>query len=191
MVEERSAVGAVVSFRFTHAFFRQTLYEETIAPRRIRIHQQVARALEEHYQARPEEHAVELAEHFSYSSDASDLTKAIRFGELAADRAMAVYAYTEAVGHLERALEVQEVLDSDDKAMKCDLLLALGKAVIPAGQPMRVPEELAPEALDLADAIGDRARGFVACRMAMDGLQGYGHGALSYGPGVAAVGGAG
>ena len=72
-------MGAVVSFRFTHAFFRQTLYEETIAPRRIRIHQQVARALEEHYQARPEEHAVELAEHFSYSSDASDLTKAIRF----------------------------------------------------------------------------------------------------------------
>ena len=170
VVEERSAVGAVVSFRFTHAFFRQTLHEETIAPRRIRIHQQVARALEEHYQARPEEHAVELAEHFSYSSEASDLAKAIHFGELAADRATAVYAYTEAVGHLERALEVEDVVDSSDKTKRCDLLLALGKAVIPAGQPMRVPETIAPEALDLADAIGDRTRAFAACRMAMDGL---------------------
>ena len=144
VVEERSSVGGSVGFRFTHAFSRQTLYEETIAPRRIRLHQQVARALEERYQARLEEHAAELAEHFSYSSDASDLAKAIHFGELAADRAMAVYAYTDAVAHLERALEVEDVLDLDDKAMKCDLLLALGKAVIPAGQPMRVPETCGP-----------------------------------------------
>ena len=182
VVEERSAVGAVVSFRFTHAFFRQTLYEETIAPRRIRLHQQVARALEERYRVRPEEHAVELAEHFSYSSDASDLAKAIHFGELAADRAMAVYSYTEAVGHLERALEVQEVLDPDDQAKRCDLLLALGRAAISAGQPMRVPETLAPEALDLAEAVGDRARAFAACRMAMDGLHMYGQGGLGGGP---------
>ena len=77
---------------------------------------------------------------------------------------------------------MQQLLDPSDKAKRCDLLLALGKAVIPAGQPMRVPETLAPEALDLADAIGDRARAFAACRMAMDGLQSYGHGALSGGP---------
>jgi predicted ATPase len=49
VVEERPVVGAVVTYRFTHAFFRQTLYEETIAPLRIRLHQQVARALEEVY----------------------------------------------------------------------------------------------------------------------------------------------
>ncbi len=44
ILEERSAVVARVSYRFAHAFFRQTLYEETIAPRRIRMHQQVGRA---------------------------------------------------------------------------------------------------------------------------------------------------
>ena len=47
VVEERPGVGATVTYRFAHAFFRQTLYEEMIAPRRIRLHQQVARALEE------------------------------------------------------------------------------------------------------------------------------------------------
>lgn len=65
VVEERSSVGSRVTYRFAHAFFRQTLYEETIAPRRIRLHQQVARALTEVYVGRLDEHAVELAEHFS------------------------------------------------------------------------------------------------------------------------------
>jgi predicted ATPase len=33
VVEERTGVGARVSYRFAHAFFRRTLYEEIIAPR--------------------------------------------------------------------------------------------------------------------------------------------------------------
>ena len=41
-----------------------------------------------------------------------------------------VYAYGEAASHLERCLAVQEVLDPDDKAKRCDLLLALGEALI-------------------------------------------------------------
>ena len=149
VIEERSSVGAAVGFRFAHAFFRQTLYEETFAPRRVRLHQQVGRALEEVYSARPEEHAAEMVDHFAQSTEHSDLEKALRYGEMAAERAMSVYAYGEAVRLLEQALQVQEVLDPDDKTRRCDLLLALGKAVIPAGQPMGVPETLAPEALDL------------------------------------------
>ena len=61
----------------------------------------------------------------------------MRYGELAAQRALSVYAYGEAVRHLEQALEVQEVLDPDDKAKRCDLLLALGEALLPAGEPLR------------------------------------------------------
>ena len=76
VVEERSQVGGAVSFRFAHAFFRQTLYEETFAPRRIRLHQQVGRALEEVYSARPEERAAELTDHFAQSTEHEDLEKA-------------------------------------------------------------------------------------------------------------------
>ena len=68
MLEERSLPGAV-RYRFAHAFFRQTLYEEMIAPRRLRLHQQVARALEAQYATRRDEHAAELAEHFAQSTD--------------------------------------------------------------------------------------------------------------------------
>jgi predicted ATPase len=125
VVEERTGVGARVSYRFAHAFFRRTLYEEIIAPKRIRLHRQVAQALEEVYKSRLEEHAAELADHFSHSSDSADLEKSISYGQMAAKRASAVYAFGEAVRLLEQALGVQEILDPEDKARRCDLLLEL------------------------------------------------------------------
>ena len=67
LIEEMKG-GREARYRFTHAFFRQTLYEEMIAPRRLRMHNEVAKALEQHYAGRVEEHAAELAEHFSHSS---------------------------------------------------------------------------------------------------------------------------
>jgi len=170
VVEERSAVAAAVTYRFAHAFFRQTLYEEIIAPRRIRLHQQVAKALEELYASRLEEHATELAEHFSHSSDPSDLAKAVSYGEMAAQRALTVYAYGEAVRLLEQALKVQEVLDPEDKAKRCDLLLALGDALILASEHQRVIDIEAPQALSLAEAIADNTRASRACLLAMKGL---------------------
>jgi class 3 adenylate cyclase len=83
-VLEEVAHAREVRYRFTHAFFRQTLYEEMIAPRRLRLHRQVAQALETHYAGRVDEHAAELADHFSHSSNEADLAKSVRYGELAA-----------------------------------------------------------------------------------------------------------
>ena len=73
---------------------------------------------------------------------------------MAAGRSMAVYAYGEAARLLEQALQVQEVLAPDDRAKRCDLLLALGDALMPAGEPKRVYDTVLPEALALAEAIG-------------------------------------
>jgi tetratricopeptide (TPR) repeat protein len=173
ILEERSQKG-VVRYRFTHAFFRQTLYEEMIAPQRLKLHQQVARALETLYAKRVQEHAAELAEHFSHSTDPADLKKAIEYGEMAAKRATDVYAYSEAVRLLEQALKVQEVLDPEDKAKRCDLVLALGDALILAGELKRVIDVEAPQALSLAEAIADSKRASQACLLAGNGLIGYG-----------------
>ena len=170
VVEERSAVGAAVTYRFTHAFFRQTLYEETIAPRRIRLHQQVAQALEQVHANRLEEHAAELAEHFSYSADPADLGKAVSYGEMAAQRAMSVYAWGEAVRLLEQTLKVQEVLDPEDKGKQCDLLLAMCEALLDLAQLQRIVEVEAPKALLLAEALGDNQRASQACDWALFGL---------------------
>jgi predicted ATPase len=173
VLEERSQRGAI-RYRFTHAFFRQTLYEEMIAPHRLKLHQQVARSLETLYAKRLKEHATELAEHFSHSTDPTDLKKAIEYGEMAAKRAIDVYAYGEAVRLLRQALEVQEVLDPEDKARKCDLLLALGDALSLAGEHRRIVSTEAPQAFSLAEAIADNKRASQACLLAMKGLWVYG-----------------
>jgi tetratricopeptide (TPR) repeat protein len=173
VLEEHSQRG-MVRYRFTHAFFRQTLYEEMIAPQRLKLHRQVAHTLETLYARHPKEHAVELAEHFSHSTDPADLAKAVSYAEMGAKRATDVYAYGEAVRLLEQALKVQEVLDPEDKAKRCDLLLALGDALLLAGEHQRIIDTEAPQALSQAEAIPDNTRASRACLLAMRGLVVYG-----------------
>jgi DNA-binding CsgD family transcriptional regulator len=178
LVEEHSVVGATITYRFSHAFFQQTLYDEIMAPRRIRLHQQVAHMLEEVHARHLEEHAAELAEHYAFSSDTPDLRKAIHYGELAARRAAEVFAYGEAARQLERALGVLDLVDPEDTAKRCDLLLAMGEVLWPAGETERVIAHVAPDAFALAEQQGDRSRAFQACRLALDSLQA--HGASSF-----------
>ena len=177
VLEEQARVGTVL-YRFSHAFFRQTLYEELSAARRIRLHQEVGRALEEVHARRLDDHAPELAEHFSHSSDPADLAKAVHYGELGARKAMAVFAHGEAARLLARALEVQEVLDPDDRARRCDLLLALGNALGPAGEPQRVFQEVAEQAFTLAGGAGDRERVARACELAIEAYLRFGSGTI-------------
>ncbi|OGN95992.1 MAG: hypothetical protein A2Z77_08170 [Chloroflexi bacterium RBG_13_51_36] len=177
VIEERTGAGGKVNYRFAHAFFRQTLYEETIAPKRIRLHQQVARALEEIYSNRLEQHAAELAEHFSYSSDRADLEKAVSYGEMAARRATDVYSYGEAARLLEQALKVQEVLDPDEKLKRYDLLLALGWARFYNHEYQHIMDNEAPAALALAEGAGDTGRACQACLLATFAISGTGMGA--------------
>ncbi|MBN2075553.1 MAG: protein kinase [Dehalococcoidales bacterium] len=158
IIEERSTVGAAVTYRFAHAFFQTILYEENIAPRRIRLHQQVAKALEEVYANRLQEHASELAEHFSYSTEPADLTKAVSYGEMAAQRATDVYEFGEAVRLLQQAIKVQEVLDPDDKGKRCDLLLVLAEALRRAGEPQHALEVECAESYSIAKRLNDADR---------------------------------
>jgi tetratricopeptide (TPR) repeat protein len=177
VIEERASIGAAVSYRFGHAFFRQTLYEETIAPRRIRLHLQIGHALEELYANRLEEHAAELAEHFSYSSDSADLKKAIHYGQMAAARAAEVYAYGEAVRLLDQAIKVQRVLDNNDKATIFELLLDMCEALLQIPDTRRVLETEAPAAFSLAESLGDSSKAIRACFVAFVALVRQHHGA--------------
>jgi DNA-binding CsgD family transcriptional regulator len=170
IIEEHSAVGAAITYRFSHAFFRQTLYDEIVAPRRIRLHQQVARTLEEVYIRRLDEHADELAEHFSFYSDTLNLAKAVQYGEVAARHATEAFAYGEAARQLDRALVVLDLVDPDDQVRHCDLLLMLAEALFPAGETERVIARVAPDAFAFAEGLGDRGRAFRACRLALDCL---------------------
>ena len=165
ILQDQSRAG-LLRFRFEHVFFRQTLYEEIFTPRRLRLHQGVARALEQQYASHSEEHAAELAEHFAQSIDPSDLTKAVHYGELAAQRAMSVFAFGEAVRLLERALEAQTILNPDDKTKLCDLLIALAMALPMVREGQRADEIVLEEAFDLAEELQDHDRAAKVCELA-------------------------
>ena len=110
------------------------------------------------YAAALDEHAAELAEHFSHSTDPDDLAKAVRYGELAAQRAMAVYAYGEAARHLEQALEVQEVLDPDDTVEALRPAAGAGRGADAAGEPRRVPRRGGAEGAAMCGELLDQRR---------------------------------
>jgi predicted ATPase len=118
--------GAVVSYRFTHALFRQSLYEGMIAPRRDRLHHAIGRALEAAYAPAPAAHAAELAEHLARSPDPDDRSGAVAYAETATRQAMAVFAFDEAVRLLELALRTAESLTACDATRRCDLLPGTG-----------------------------------------------------------------
>ncbi|MHB8577955.1 MAG: TIR domain-containing protein, partial [Dehalococcoidia bacterium] len=169
ILQDQSRPG-LVRYRFAHAFFRQTLYDEVITPRRLRLHQQIARALEAQYAGRLDDHAAELADHFAQSSDPADLGKAVQYGRLAAQRARAVYAHGEAVRLLEQALAVQEVADPDGKAERCAVLLQLAETLLAASEPYRAAKEVAEAAYELAEGLGDRTAMLRACRTGTVGM---------------------
>ena len=62
----------------------------------------------------------------------------------------------------------------EDNARVCDLLIGLGEALLPGGQPFRVAEEIAPEAFELSETLGDRDRASRICQLAVDAMGRYG-----------------
>lgn len=65
---------------------------------------------------------------------------------------------------------MQDVLAPDDQVKRCDLLLALGEALMPAGEPLRAANETASEAFALAESNGDRERAARAACLGLEGL---------------------
>ncbi len=178
VIHEKQERRGAVRFRFANGLFRRALYSELQAPRRILLHQQVGRALETQYSTRAGEHAAELAEHFSYSTAPEDAAKTLRYAEQGAGRASEVYAYDEASRLLKQALQAQGLLETHEPSERCDLLLKLGEALLGAGIPQRAAQEVAPDAIALAERLGDGARASRACNIGILGLVRHGGSAV-------------
>ncbi|HEY2970311.1 MAG TPA: AAA family ATPase [Casimicrobiaceae bacterium] len=122
-----AASGGDDSFAFTHDKIREVLYEELNPIRRRRLHQRVGETLEQLYGtaassgeeagARADEHAQDLAYHFSL---AGDLPKALTYSRRAAQNAERVFAHDEALKFLEQARESAEALNRVDDVATVD-----------------------------------------------------------------------
>ena len=115
-------------YSFAHALVRDTLYEELSPPKRSALHERAGLALEEVCGGNVDERLGELAHHFLEAAPRGDLAKAIDYAQRAGEQDMEQLAYEDAVDVYDRALEVLELMDEPDEALRCSLLLALGGA---------------------------------------------------------------
>ena len=120
----RSAAEAD-TYDFTHALIRHTLYGEMNPSRQVRLHRQIAEAMEAVYANRAAEHAGEIAEQYYRSAALPNAERGVVHCLTAAQRAEQAAAFEDAAAALRMALEL---LPAEDPA-RPRLLARLGLAL--------------------------------------------------------------
>src|SRR6201993_1405048 len=92
------------SYQFTHALIRETIYEELPTADRLRMHGRAGDALVSVHSAQLEPALTRIA-HQYHAAALGNPDKAIVFALRAADSAVRMYAYEDALLHYERAIE--------------------------------------------------------------------------------------
>jgi tetratricopeptide (TPR) repeat protein len=151
VLHEQDALG---HYRFSHALVQETLYGEQSTARRVRLHGQVAAAIERLQAANPTPYFGELAQHYFHAASAGYGDKAIEYGIKAAERAMEQLAWEAAIEHYQRALQVFDLQQPGDDRQRCELLLTLGEAQTRAGT-TDLAMETYLRAAQLAHQLGD------------------------------------
>ncbi len=100
----------VGQYQFAHALIQETLSAELSTLRRVRLHATIAETLEDLYGANAEAHAAKLAYHFAEAATATDTDKLVHYLLVAGERALAGYAWEEALDHFEQGLATKEGL---------------------------------------------------------------------------------
>jgi class 3 adenylate cyclase/tetratricopeptide (TPR) repeat protein len=122
-------------YAFTHALLRETLYQGISAPRRMSLHAQAARSLEQ-IAARGIDRSAELAYHYCLSgSDPAYRAKALHYSMMAGVNAQALSSHRDALIHFSHAVSVIESGDCGaDSATRLGALRGLGQAQRNVGQ---------------------------------------------------------
>jgi predicted ATPase len=152
----RKASDTVGHYRFAHNLVCATLYTDLSSVRRMRLHQEIASALEVYSGNYPEPYLAELAHHYVQAAPLGTVDKAVGYAVRAGDRATALLAYEEAASHYTVALRA---LEHQPAALtqRCAVCLALGEVQHKAGNNQQARADFW-QASDLA-----RRSGMVAC----------------------------
>jgi DNA-binding SARP family transcriptional activator len=151
--------------RFGHALIRDTLYEELTPAHRMRLHHEVAVALEAVHAGELEPHLAELAQHYFAAAPIGVADQALDYARRAGHRASSQLAHEEAVRLYRMALDALAIRGQADELTRCELLLALGEGQARAGDTTASKEALLAAAdiarrLNLPEAFGQAALGF-------------------------------
>lgn len=106
------------AFVFTHDKIREVLYEELNPIRRRRLHLRLAESLEQRYPGpAAEPYVQDLAHHFLQGGD---LQKGMQYAILAAEKAVRLYAYEEALRYYALAADCAQSLELPEKLVEVE-----------------------------------------------------------------------
>ncbi|HLF04058.1 MAG TPA: AAA family ATPase, partial [Dehalococcoidia bacterium] len=122
------APGSPGRYQFSHALIQETLAGELSTTRKVRLNARIAEALEKLYGPQAETHAAELAHHYAEAESVLGTEKLVKYSLLAGERALASYAYEEALAHFEQALAAKQQEPTDQTT--AELLFGLARAQV-------------------------------------------------------------
>lgn len=123
------------SFAFTHDKIREVLYEELNPIRRRRLHAKIAQGLERLHEGGDRVAVEDLAHHFV---EGGDFERGLKYARAAAEAAVGVFAYDEALEMYHRARECAEALELSEDVIAIDE--RMGGAVFSSGDMLRAIE---------------------------------------------------
>jgi DNA-binding CsgD family transcriptional regulator len=104
----QSSVDASGSYQFTHALIRETIYEDLPTVDRLRLHGRAGDALVSVHAANLEPTLTRIAHHYYKAAVLGNADKAVAYAFRAAESAVRMYAYEDALLHYDRAIETLE-----------------------------------------------------------------------------------
>ncbi|MCL5067541.1 MAG: AAA family ATPase [Thaumarchaeota archaeon] len=144
--------SATKTYAFQDEAVRDVALEELSTEQRKRVHQKVGVALEKIYANRAEEHAAELAGHFTKSGESK---KAVQYSFKAGERAGAVYAHEVAAKHYRNSLQLLK--PGEDLSMRAQILEKLSDELELSGEIEDALRWL-NEAAETFEKIGEKKR---------------------------------
>jgi len=118
-VRDRLLTSAGTRFRFAHPLVRRALYRDISGPRRQRLHEEIAMALERLYSDRIEDHIPEIARHLIEAGSLADGESLVEYAKRAGDQAFGAFAWGSAAYYYEKAAlaaEAAEIFSVRDRA---------------------------------------------------------------------------
>ena len=117
------------AYDFTHALVRHTLYEGLSPARQVRLHREIAEAIEAVYGDRAVEHAAAIARHYYQSASLPDAERGASWALTAADRAETACAFSDAADFLKIALALLPARDPSRPRLLARVGLAQSSAM--------------------------------------------------------------
>jgi DNA-binding CsgD family transcriptional regulator len=120
------------TFQFSHALIRDVCYQSIPLLQRHSLHLSAGRAIER-LSTGIDPPYTSLSHHFSQAASVGGAGNAVRYATLAAQEALARYAWEAAIDQCECGLSAIRLLEPSNPGVQCDLLLLLGDAQTMAG----------------------------------------------------------